>query len=170
MKKLFQLTKYKRYSLVIKDNFLILKGISNDVKFKLDSLRFFFIDKVQKFYISKYYLNSFLTLIKNLSRILFFGLKKKLKVVGLGFRVFLFKKDIVRVDLGYSHVILLKLPNNVFLKCNGDQFLVYGFNFLEVNKMVQILKLFKKKDVYKGKGIYDHDKELKLKEGKVRTT
>ena len=96
---------------------------------------------------------------------------KKLKLVGVGFKVFLlnyFNKKILHLKLGFSHDIYLLLLENtrvVDFKSNTRIF-VLGKVYTDVLKIISLIRLFKKPEPYKGKGVLYEKETVTLKEGK----
>lgn len=95
---------------------------------------------------------------------------KKLKLVGVGYRVFLleiFNNKLLQFKLGYSHNIYFKVPKNLSVFCLKSTKLFVSGNFYQyVSQITSLIRSYKKPEPYKGKGIlYEHEKIL-IKEGK----
>jgi large subunit ribosomal protein L6 len=91
----------------------------------------------------------------------------EIKVVGLGYVIHKVGNTLV-VDLGFSHYRSCKIPNEVIVKIEGSQIILYSINKEKVTTFVSLLKKFKKVNIYKGTGIIGINEKLKLKKGKVR--
>lgn len=91
---------------------------------------------------------------------------KKLKVVGTGFNVKLDKEDLV-FKLGYSHpVVFKKLPGLKYQVEGANKVVVLGIDKQQVGQTAYQIKILKKPDVYKGKGIQYEGEKLRIKPGK----
>lgn len=114
------------------------------------------------------------SLIKQLIQDVLNQLCEKLKLVGVGYRAlpyelsankdnfnsFLFK-------LGFSHQIYFKSWDNVKLKCtkNTNLFL-FSNSYQHLTQTLAVIRLLKKPEPYKGKGILYNNEKIVLKEGK----
>jgi large subunit ribosomal protein L6 len=97
------------------------------------------------------------------------GFVTRLAFVGVGFRVESVENRILKLKLGFSHFIFIKIPTYIelatpkktiiVLKCTDDQIL---------NEFALKIRSFKLPDVYKGKGILFKNQILILKEGKKK--
>lgn len=95
---------------------------------------------------------------------------KKLKLVGVGFRVSSLKVsdfDLLYFKLGYSHAIYFKVPKtlNVFCLKSNKLFLI-GNSFMFLAQIAAFIKSYKVPEPYKGKGILYTSEKITLKEGK----
>ena len=122
-----------------------------------------------KFYKSPLY-KSYETLFKKLCKSIRQFFKKKLLLVGVGFKLSLVKKDtlsFLECKLGYSHSIFLKIPRTVTITIpKPNKIYLLSPNFLILSQLASLLKTLKAPDCYKGKGFkYDYEK-LVLKKGK----
>lgn len=96
--------------------------------------------------------------------------QKNLEVVGTGFNVKLQGEDLV-FKVGYSHQVTFK-------KVEGIKFAVEGTNKVSVSgadkqlvgQVAFQIKMIRKPDVYKGKGIRYEGERIKLKAGKKAKT
>ena len=94
----------------------------------------------------------------------------KLCFVGVGYRVFFYKKfdNQVYFKLGYSHLVYFNIPNELSVFCNKSV-KIFLFGKSSYNKLTQTaaqIRFCKIPEIYKGKGIlYNHEKVL-LKKGK----
>lgn len=96
--------------------------------------------------------------------------KKRLNLVGIGYRVTLLQVlqlQILQLKLGFSHFIYFKIPKKLTVICpTPTKILVFGNCQQTVNRMVSLIRLYKVPDVYKGKGILYQNEKIVLKEGK----
>ena len=98
------------------------------------------------------------------------SLYKKLKINGVGYRVFFtdkFDKKLLTLKLGYSHFIYVKIPENLSINCFAKTKLyVFGHSYDEVSNFSALIRSNKLPEPYKRKGVlYDGEKVI-LKEGK----
>lgn len=95
---------------------------------------------------------------------------QKLKLVGVGYRVFLFNLlsyKILRLKLGYSHEIYFKLNEEIKFFCvKTTAFYIYGNLYQIVAETSAKLKSYKVPEPYKGKGISHENETIVLKKGK----
>jgi large subunit ribosomal protein L6 len=95
---------------------------------------------------------------------------KKLKLIGVGFRVSSLKTldfDILYFKLGYSHAIYFKVPKtlNVFCLKYNKLFLI-GYSSVFLTQVAALIRSYKIPEPYKGKGILYTSEKIILKEGK----
>lgn len=95
---------------------------------------------------------------------------KKLKLIGIGFKVFNknYKKfNIIEFKLGYSHSIFFKVPSEISCICHKTNVLfIKGFSNDTVSQIAALIKNYKLPEVYKGKGILYQNETVNLKQGK----
>ena len=95
---------------------------------------------------------------------------KKLKLIGIGFKVFNknYKKfNIIEFKLGYSHSIFFKVPSEISFICHKTNVLfIKGFSNDTVSQIAALIKNYKLPEVYKGKGILYQNETVNLKQGK----
>jgi large subunit ribosomal protein L6 len=95
---------------------------------------------------------------------------KKLKLIGVGFRVSSLKIldfDILYFKLGYSHAIYFKVPKTLKVFClkNNKLFLI-GNSSIFLTQVAALIRSYKIPEPYKGKGILYTSEKITLKEGK----
>ena len=94
---------------------------------------------------------------------------RKLIFVGLGYKFFLIENNLrlLRLKLGYSHDIYVKVPSNIDLKWYGkNSIYVSGLLTSMLSNFVRKIKDYKVPDPYLGKGILFVDENIILKKGK----
>jgi large subunit ribosomal protein L6 len=98
---------------------------------------------------------------------------KKLKLVGVGYKVFDPKtqtKDnsrLLHLKLGFSHSIYYKIPKDITINVNqSTKLFISGYNYNKVYQTASVLRSFKTPEPYKGKGILYANEVITLKEGK----
>jgi large subunit ribosomal protein L6 len=96
------------------------------------------------------------------------GHKKILDITGVGFRANL-KGDILNLQLGFSHDINFKIPNDVKLSVEKQTVItITGVDKELVSKVASDIKTFKPVEPYKGKGIKERGQFVLRKEGKKK--
>lgn len=96
--------------------------------------------------------------------------EKKLKVVGTGYNVKLDKNDLV-FKVGYSHPVVFKQVKGINFQVVGSNMaVVSGSDKQLVGEIAYQIKMLKKPDVYKGKGIQYEGEKLRIKPGKKAKT
>lgn len=95
---------------------------------------------------------------------------KKLKLVGIGFRVSNFEiltNNFLHFKLGYSHSIYFKIPKNLKTFCmKSNTLFIIGDSYSFVTQIATLIKSLKIPEPYKGKGILYSTEKIILKEGK----
>jgi large subunit ribosomal protein L6 len=98
------------------------------------------------------------------------SLCKKLKFVGVGYRVFLlevFNHKLLQFKLGYSHSIYFKIPENLTIFClKADKIFISGNLYEYVSQIASLIRSYKIPEPYKGKGILYENEKITIKEGK----
>lgn len=96
------------------------------------------------------------------------GFQKRLKLVGIGFRVQK-QNNTLQFKLGFSHEITFELPEGINAICpKPDQIVLFGIKKDYLNQTAAKIRLLREPDSYKGKGIQFEDEILILKEGKKK--
>jgi large subunit ribosomal protein L6 len=95
---------------------------------------------------------------------------KKLKLVGVGFRVSsinVLGSNILYFKLGYSHAIYFKVPKTLDIFClKSNKLFIVGNNSLFLAQVAALIRSYKTPEPYKGKGILYTSEKITLKEGK----
>ncbi len=91
----------------------------------------------------------------------------KLNVIGLGYKNFVLNNNLY-ILIGDCNYIIIPIPNDIKLYCKKKQIYLLGLNKDTLNYFASNLKLLKKINYYKGKGIleFKNFKFMKLKTGK----
>ncbi len=96
--------------------------------------------------------------------------EKKLEVVGTGFNVKLQGADLV-FKVGYSHPVVFKKIDGVNYTVEGtNKVTIKSINKQLAGEVAYKIKMLKKPDVYKGKGIKYAGERLRIKPGKKAKT
>ena len=94
------------------------------------------------------------------------GYQKKMNLKGIGYRVQLKGSDL-EFSLGYSHPITVPATNGIDFKVEGQNvFYVNGIDKELIGRTCASIKKLRKKDSYKGKGIFFENEVIKKKQGK----
>jgi len=89
----------------------------------------------------------------------------QLELHGLGFRVRSLDLKTLIFKIGFSHEIRYELPNDVFgLVKNPTSFDLFGIDKKRVSQIAGEIKLLRKPDPYKGKGIRRSSDIIRLRE------
>ncbi|MCA9348539.1 50S ribosomal protein L6 [Candidatus Saccharibacteria bacterium] len=80
------------------------------------------------------------------------GFGKKLEIHGVGFKVALNGSDL-KLNLGFSHEVVYKLPEGVQATVEQNTILVSGIDKQKVGQIASEIRALKKPEPYKGKGI-----------------
>jgi len=92
--------------------------------------------------------------------------EKRLEVVGTGFNVKLQGEDL-NFKIGYNHPVIFKKVNGINFKVEGNnKIIVSGLDKQLVGEIAYQVKIIRKPDVYKGKGIKYEGEVLRIKPGK----
>ncbi len=96
--------------------------------------------------------------------------KKCLEVVGTGYNVKLQGEDLV-FKIGYSHPVVFQKKAGISYQVEGNtKVIVSGPDKQLVGQTAYQIKMLKKPDVYKGKGIRYEGEKLRIKPGKKAKT
>ena len=95
---------------------------------------------------------------------------KKLKLIGIGYRIFdveELKNQIMLFKLGFSHPIYLKPMSQINFFCiNRVTLFLFSNDYKKILQTAAFIKSHKRPDPYKGKGILYETDTIILKEGK----
>ena len=92
-----------------------------------------------------------------------FKLKSTERLVGTN------KKTMLKLSLGYSHLLNIEIPKGCSVALVGKKKLFFnGICFQELTQLIAYIQSFKLPDPYKGKGLNYRYKIKKLKEGKKK--
>lgn len=96
--------------------------------------------------------------------------KKKLTLIGIGYRASVFKYtkfSILQLKLGFSHHIYIKIPKNLYVFTpKSSKILIFGSSQKKVDNLAALIKFYKIPEPYKGKGIFYENETITLKQGK----
>ena len=152
------------------DNVLILKKQKNvfitnyccKIFIKNNNILFYSVSSKKKFIKLLYSIREFIYSKKNLYY-------KKIILTGVGYRFNVIKntKSILKLNLGYSHSIYIKIPDTISIfYINTTTIYLSSFDYLKLNNISNYIKKFRVPEPYKGKGIKFEYDFIKIKEGK----
>jgi large subunit ribosomal protein L6 len=93
------------------------------------------------------------------------GFSKTLEVNGVGFRVAV-KGNVVELAVGFSHPVLVELPEGIAAKAEGQKLTLSGIDKALVGEMAARIRRIRKPEPYKGKGIKYETEVVRRKAGK----
>lgn len=114
------------------------------------------------------YSQTYLALLRNLMFGVSKGYRRKLRLIGVGFKAFV-QGDYLMFKIGYSHESKYLIPKDIKITCSklkGIIIVVSGIERARVNQIAVEIRRFRIPDVYKGKGIHYNKEVWKLKKGK----
>lgn len=94
------------------------------------------------------------------------GFTTSLEIVGVGFKAEL-SGNALLISLGYSHEIFITIPEEVEVKCEKNTLLhISSYDKEALGHFIALIQSLRKKDPYKGKGIYKVGEYRRRKKGK----
>ena len=93
------------------------------------------------------------------------GFTKALEVVGVGYRVAV-KGNLVELAVGYSHPVLVELPDGIKATVEGQVLTISGIDKELVGEIAARIRRIRKPEPYKGKGIKYVTEVIRRKVGK----
>jgi len=169
--KLYNLPRYvkvytsKNY---FKYNYLFFFSKKGFLKYKFNRSEMLIDSQKGKLKISGYnysLYNTYKTIINTLISSVAFGFVKHLTLNGLGLK-YRSKKNFFYLILGYSHLVKIKIPQNIKISHKKKSFFLESHDSMLLNDFIIKLKRFKPVDVYKGKGIRINGEKYIIKKGK----
>lgn len=95
---------------------------------------------------------------------------QKLKLIGVGYRVFPveeFESHLLLLKLGYSHSIYFKIPKKTkVFNLKLTKLFLHGYSYQQLTSTASKIRKNKVPEPYKGKGVLYENEKLILKEGK----
>lgn len=144
-------------TLFIKKDILFVKGPKGVVAFDIS----FFKHKKHVFY------SSFFRLFQKAIVSVSLSFVVRLLFVGVGFRIESLDNDFIKLKLGFSHFVSIKIPKNIKVFSPKKTLLVLkSVNEQSLKEFCSKICSFKYPDIYKGKGILYKNQIINLKEGK----
>lgn len=93
------------------------------------------------------------------------GFAKTLEVIGVGYKVAV-KGNIIELAVGFSHPVLIDLPDGIEAKVDGQKLTLSGSNKELVGELAARIRRVRKPEPYKGKGIKYDSEQIRRKAGK----
>ncbi|MEG0301857.1 MAG: 50S ribosomal protein L6 [Gordonibacter sp.] len=107
------------------------------------------------------------TLIANMVEGTSTGFKKKLQLVGVGYRAALKGSDL-EMQLGFSHPVLVEAPESITFEVPSQtEIIVSGPSKEQVGQVAANIRKWRKPEPYKGKGIRYEGEQVRRKLGKA---
>ena len=95
------------------------------------------------------------------------GYKKILKIVGVGYKAKIEQENLV-LAIGYSHLVTIPIPKILKVVCpSPTQIEISGYDKIVVGEFAAKIRLLKKPEPYKGKGIMYLNEKIIRKVGKT---
>ena len=95
------------------------------------------------------------------------GFEKRLVIIGVGYKCSI-ADDIITFRLGFSHLIKLKIPNDIKIEIKKQtMILIKGINKYRVGWFSNKIRDLKPPEPYKGVGIRYENEQIIRKEGKT---
>lgn len=114
---------------------------------------------------TKMLLGTYVSHIKNMIEGVLNGFEKKLILEGVGYKAEVRGKDLV-LNLGFSHPVVYKIPDDVSVFSEKNKITVSGIDKERTGLAASKIRLFKKPEPYKGKGIRYENEVVRRKAGK----
>ena len=96
------------------------------------------------------------------------GFSKTLEVIGVGYKVAV-KGNLVELALGFSHPVVVELPDGVTAAAEGQKLTLTGISKELVGETAARIRRLRKPEPYKGKGIRYENEQIRRKVGKSGT-
>lgn len=96
------------------------------------------------------------------------GFERALEVNGVGYKANV-AGNVINLSLGFSHPIVFDLPEGVSAKVEKNIITVSGHDKQLVGQVAANLRMLKKPEPYKGKGIKYVEEKIRRKAGKAAT-
>jgi large subunit ribosomal protein L6 len=93
------------------------------------------------------------------------GFSKTLEVIGVGYKVAV-KGNMVDLSVGYSHPVLVDLPQGIVAVAEGQKLTLSGIDKELVGETAAKIRKLRKPEPYKGKGIKYATETIRRKVGK----
>lgn len=165
--------------LSLKNNILFVKGplgnlsknIPDNISIKIENnFLYVIVSSENNNKRNKSFHGLYRSLIYNMFIGVLYGFKKKLELVGVGYRA-VNKGQILELNLGYSHNIVLKLPKEINvkiinLKANNPLIILKSHDKQLLGIIAAKIRSFRVPEPYKGKGIKYLDEFIRRKQGK----
>ena len=108
------------------------------------------------------------TLVANMIQGVTTGFERQLEINGVGYRAAA-SGNVVNLTLGFSHPVAFNLPTGVTASVDKNVITVLGHDKQLVGQVAANLRMLKKPEPYKGKGIKYVGEKIRRKAGKAAT-
>ena len=98
------------------------------------------------------------------------GFEKKLEIRGVGYRATLEGEKKLKLELGFSHLVELDVPDNLKVAVEKNIIIISGIDKQKVGEFAAKIRAFRKPEPYKGKGVRYLGEKVRRKEGKKAAT
>ena len=142
-----------------KNNYFLLK-IPSIFYFKQIKDSYLFI------FLNKYYYVTFIKHLFNFYNIFFSLYFFNLKLKGLGFRIFVVVKNLIKIFLNRSNYYYLHIPASIILKYKTRRFFFLSNNYNDLKAVILNLLFLKEFIIYRISGIYYSRQIILIKPGK----
>jgi large subunit ribosomal protein L6 len=96
------------------------------------------------------------------------GFERKLNLVGVGYRAQV-QGDAVKLQLGFSHDVVHKLPAGIKAECpTQTEIVIKGSSKQVVGQVAAEIRAYREPEPYKGKGVRYSDERVVIKETKKK--
>ena len=112
--------------------------------------------------------NTYMKIVTNLCKYVYSTESVELYIHGLGFK-YKFKNNILYFIFGFSHLIRILIPSNLYIKFNRKFMILKSFDRLLLKDFIIKLKRIRPLDAYKAKGIRLKNEVISIKKGKQST-
>lgn len=152
-----------------KDNLKFFKIIHNSVILILKNKNEIIFKTNGNFLKNKKYLGTTRSIIFNIIYGIKYGFSKILLIVGIGYKAFI-KKNILSLNLGFSHVINYDVPHGINIECtDSNEIIIKGWDKQLVGCIAAKIRSFRPPEHYKkGKGIRYINEKVRIKEHKKK--
>jgi ribosomal protein L6, bacterial type len=145
----------------------LTQALSNDVTVALDNGKLTFAaanDSRQ----AKAMSGTMRALVNNMVTGVSKGFERKLTLVGVGYRAQV-QGDALKLQLGFSHDIVHKMPAGVKVECPSQtEIVVKGADKQVVGQVAADIRAYRRPEPYKGKGVRYADERVVIKETKKK--
>nr|YP_011008318.1 ribosomal protein L6 [Scytothamnus australis]WBP70289.1 ribosomal protein L6 [Scytothamnus australis] len=145
-----------------KNGIVTVKGIKGKVSFKCKN-RILRKGNLVNFapFLSPYYGSIFTQAVLGVV----LGYTVELRLKGVGYRVKEEEGNLV-FSLGYSHPVVLKIPENIYVELGKKTFFLRSANYGLLRNFASTIRKYRIPDFYKGCGVLYEGEIVKCKEGK----
>ena len=94
------------------------------------------------------------------------GFEKTLEIIGVGYKAALEDNKNLKLEVGFSHSVVLEIPDNIKVSVEKSKIIVSGIDKQKVGEFAAKIRAVKKPEPYKGKGIRYLGEKVRRKAGK----